>query len=128
MRWLFAFMPSSAPRRCNYVGCGALVSGTAGRCADHAYVQARSKDRARGTANQRGYTYKWQQAREGFLRAHPLCALHELKGLIVLATVVDHIVPHRGDKFAFWQRKNWQPLCKPCHDQKTAEEDGGFGR
>lgn len=24
----------------------------------------------------------------------------------------------------FWDEANWQPLCKPCHDQKTAREDG----
>lgn len=27
-----------------------------------------------------------------------------------------------------WDECNWQPLCKPCHDSKTAREDGGFGR
>jgi len=44
------------------------------------------------------------------------------------AGVVDHIVPHKGDADLFWQRTNWQPLCKPCHDRKTATEDGGWGR
>ena len=42
--------------------------------------------------------------------------------------VVDHIIPHKGDKVLFWDRSNWQPLCKTCHDTKTAREDGGFGR
>jgi 5-methylcytosine-specific restriction protein A len=27
----------------------------------------------------------------------------------------------------FWNETNWQPLCKECHDRKTATEDGGFG-
>lgn len=62
-----------------------------------------------------------------FLRAHPLCVRHEARGETVAASVVDHIVPHRGDKALFWQRDNWQPLCKQCHDIKTATEDGGFG-
>ena len=35
------------------------------------------------------------------------------------ATVVDHIVPHRGDRALFWAENNWQPLCKACHDRKT---------
>jgi 5-methylcytosine-specific restriction protein A len=48
--------------------------------------------------------------------------------LVVAATVVDHIKPHKGDKLLFWQRANWQPLWKPCHGVKTATEDGGFGR
>ena len=34
-------------------------------------------------------------------------------------TVVDHIVPHRGDARLFWDEDNWQPLCKSCHDRKT---------
>ena len=44
------------------------------------------------------------------------------------ATVVDHITPHKGNQQLFWDRNNWQPLCKQCHDRKTATEDGGFGR
>lgn len=46
----------------------------------------------------------------------------------MVANVVDHIKPHRGDKVLFWDSANWQPLCKECHDRKTATEDGGFGR
>ncbi|MEK4492972.1 HNH endonuclease [Paenibacillus sp. FSL L8-0493] len=48
-------------------------------------------------------------------------------GKVEAATVVDHIVPHKGDKELFWQRDNWQALCKACHDTKTVREDGGFG-
>jgi 5-methylcytosine-specific restriction protein A len=40
----------------------------------------------------------------------------------VPATVVDHIVPHRGDPVLFWDEANWQGLCKLCHDAKTARE------
>ena len=36
---------------------------------------------------------------------------------------VDHIIPHRGDQKLFWDRNNWQALCKPCHDRKTGKED-----
>jgi 5-methylcytosine-specific restriction protein A len=38
------------------------------------------------------------------------------------ATVVDHVVPHRGDQQLFWDEGNWAPACKPCHDAKTARE------
>lgn len=41
--------------------------------------------------------------------------------------MVDHITPHKGDRGLFWDRNNWQALCKTCHDTKTAAEDGGFG-
>jgi len=43
------------------------------------------------------------------------------------ATVVDHIIPHRGDKKLFWDQSNWQPLCKHCHDSiKAREEARGY--
>ena len=83
-------------------------------------------DRGRGTAAERGYDSRWQKARIGFLAKHPLCAECEKAGAIVPATVVDHIVPHRGDKVLFWMRSNWQPLCKAHHDAKTAREDSAF--
>jgi len=40
---------------------------------------------------------------------------------------VDHIEAHKGDECLFWNQSNWQPLCKECHDGKTAKEDGRFG-
>ncbi|WP_295219971.1 HNH endonuclease signature motif containing protein, partial [Ruminococcus sp.] len=39
------------------------------------------------------------------------------------ATVVDHIIPHRGDPHLMWDESNWQALCKSCHDWKTGSED-----
>lgn len=121
-------MPKSAPRPCTYPGCGVLVHDGSGRCAKHKRAEAKALDDRRGSAASRGYGHKWQQARDGFLRANPLCKRHEDRGEIVAATVVDHIVPHKGDMELFWRRSNWQPLCKRCHDIKTAMEDGAFGR
>lgn len=115
-------MPQAAKRPCSWPGCGELTDGRF--CADH----ARADDRRRGTAAQRGYGHRWQKARAAYLKAHPLCRECEAQGLVVPATVVDHIVPHRGDRKLFWDRSNWQPLCKEHHDRKTATEDGGFGR
>ena len=70
----------------------------------------------RQTATQRGYGYRWQKARKVFLSKHRLCAECERQGRTTLATVVDHIRPHRQDRKRFWNRNNWQPLCKGCHD------------
>lgn len=70
---------------------------------------------ARANAGERGYNHRWRVARVAFLREHPFC-VHCLP-LYVAATVVDHIVPHRGDQQLFWDKSNWQPLCKVCHDQ-----------
>ncbi|TPW30330.1 HNH endonuclease, partial [Martelella alba] len=49
------------------------------------------------------------------------------------AVVVDHIRPHRGNDDLFWDRANWQPLCRHCHNSaKQAEErakhKGSFAR
>jgi 5-methylcytosine-specific restriction protein A len=48
-------------------------------------------------------------------------------GKVTPATVVDHIIPHKGNHELFWDAKNHQPLCKRHHDIKTCKEDGGFG-
>ena len=73
-------------------------------------------DPARKTAAQRGYGSKWQKYRAGYLRSHPLCSMHMKRGLVVEATVVDHIKPHKGDQALFWDPANHQALCKACHD------------
>ena len=70
----------------------------------------------RKTAAQRGYGARWQRYRAGFLRKHPLCQMHMLQGQVVEASVVDHIVPHKGDQTLFWDKANHQALCKTCHD------------
>lgn len=121
-------MPVAAPKPCTYPGCGVLVQDGSSRCTKHKHVERSQADQQRGSSSERGYGSRWQKAREGFLRNNPLCAHHMERGEIMPATVVDHVIPHKGDKALFWDRANWQPLCKPCHDAKTAREDGGFGR
>jgi 5-methylcytosine-specific restriction enzyme A len=77
-------------------------------------------------ANARGYTYQWQQASKAFLRLHPLCqcpACDEGRVKVTLATIVDHIDPHRGDMVKFWDQRNWQALSKPCHDGWKARHE-----
>ncbi|MGL6245691.1 HNH endonuclease [Pseudomonas sp.] len=70
----------------------------------------------RQSAARRGYNRRWQAYRERYLQEHPLCVMHQQLGRIVEATVVDHIVPHKGDHKLFWDPKNHQALCKTCHD------------
>lgn len=73
----------------------------------------------RPNSAKRGYGGKWQTHRLSFLKSNPLCVKCKKAGRTTAATVVDHIKPHRGDYKLFWQVKNWQALCKPCHDKKT---------
>jgi len=96
-----------------------------GRCPKHQH------DRQRGSSTARGYGYRWQRESKEFLRLHPLCQCERCQeGVLRLraATVVDHKVAHRGDQRLMWDQSNWQAMAKPCHDRKTAREDGGFGR
>jgi 5-methylcytosine-specific restriction endonuclease McrA len=73
-------------------------------------------DAKRLSARDRGYNHEWRKARLEYLAAHPHCRECSTHGITRLATVVDHIIPHRGDKRLFWHRANWQPLCAPCHN------------
>ena len=108
-----------------------MLSQSPGFCEAHGLEHKRANqqkyDASRGTTAQRGYDSKWQKARVFYLAAHPLCVRCEAKGLVKLAMVVDHIIPHKGDKQLFWDSGNWQSLCKPCHDHKTRTEDGWGG-
>ncbi len=97
-----------------------------GRCEPHRKAFQKERDRYRGSAASRGYGRRWQKARKGFLARHPLCVTCDLKNIVTAATVVDHIKPHRGNQSLFWDRNNWQALCKPCHDRKTATEEGSW--
>jgi 5-methylcytosine-specific restriction protein A len=82
----------------------------------------RDLDRLRPSAARRGYGPRWRRARVAYLAQHPLCAACQAEGRAVPATVVDHVVPHRGDPDLFWDESNWAALCKRCHDAKTARE------
>lgn len=80
-------------------------------------VAAPVYEEARGSSAQRGYNYAWQKARIAWLQKYPLCVFCQKTGRMVAASVVDHIIPHKGDKVLFWDSENnWQSLCAPCHD------------
>lgn len=75
-------------------------------------------ERYRGSAASRGYDHRWQKARLLFLskEENALCVYCTRAGRITAATVVNHRMPHRGDMRLFWDRTNWEGVCKPCHD------------
>lgn len=76
----------------------------------------------RPSAPDRGYDSRWREARRQHLMAYPLCRACQSAGMTTAAELVDHITPHRGDQALFWDISNWQSLCRPCHDRKTARE------
>lgn len=119
---------------CAYPGCQEAIPLSDKYCARHkekgkeqaAEREARRK-RLKGSSAERGYGSKWRKRRAEFLKEHPLCEECLKRGLLVKATDVDHIIPHRGNQKLMWDQNNWQALCHACHSRKTASEDGGFG-
>ncbi|QQP93545.1 HNH endonuclease (plasmid) [Skermanella sp. TT6] len=85
-------------------------------------------DRHRGSAASRGYDGDWRRLRLAHIQSEPLCRRCKAEGRIVVADVVDHIVPISVDPDRRLDPSNLQSLCKHHHDVKTAREDGGFGR
>lgn len=119
-------MPTRAHLPCRHPGCPNLVpsSGYCSTCQPRVYQR---QDERRGSAASRGYNSRWAKARRTYLIRNPLCENCTENHRVTAATVVDHITPHRGDQALFWDTMNWQGLCKPCHDSKTAKESA-FGR
>lgn len=116
-------MPVAAKQLCAG-GCGRIVQR--GRCGDC----SRRTDRERGTANERGYTYRWQKYSQARLRRYPLCVDPSKRhvGVFVLADLTDHVDAVSGPEDPrFWDPENHQSLCWSCHSYKTVREDGGFG-
>lgn len=118
-------MPSKPLRPCNKVGCTELTQSR--YCKQHEVSVVKQYDKERGTAAQRGYGSRWRKARNTFLSHHPLCVECERNGRAVPATVVDHIIAHKGNTSLFWDKNNWQSMCSTCHNRKTVRSDGGFG-
>jgi len=110
---------------CKKQGCPNLTNHPRGYCPQHIALKYKEEDKNRLSSTKRGYDNRWRKARLGFLRAHPLCEECLKEGIIVEATVVDHIIPHEGVPSLFWDESNWQSLCKMHHDIKTATEDRG---
>ncbi len=107
-------MPRKALKPCKHPGCPNLTAEL--YCEIH-------KQPDRPSSAKRGYNSKWRKLSKQYLRKHPMCVCCMAEGRFVPATVVDHIIPHRGDDTLMWNQDNWQALCKPCHDKKTWTED-----
>ena len=115
-----------ALRPCREPGCPRYAEPGTNTCSVH---KAQHRPNY-GPASAYHYLYNtraWLDGRAAYLALHPLCVECQKQGVLSAATIVDHIMPHRGDPALFYDQSNWQPLCKRHHDAKTAAEDGGFG-
>jgi len=113
---------------CRQVGCNALID-LPGYCQDHEHIHSERFKGLRKSPGSREFygSGKWVKTRNAYIAAHPLCADHQERGLIVKADLVDHIVDRnvleaRGDDpFNFM----WlQSLCHSCHNKKLRQRQG----
>jgi 5-methylcytosine-specific restriction protein A len=79
----------------------------------------------------RGYGAAWDRVRKVVLkRDFGLCQPCRRRGLVTIATAVDHIVSKAKAAALRWSlaridgEGNLQAICKDCHDIKTEEEQG----
>lgn len=120
-------MPWKPKHRCIFPGCTILIESGLSYCPEHDARIESQRDQSRGTSTQRGYNAQWRRLRQWWLNAHPLCEECKKHGILTSATLVDHIIPHHGDSNLLYDPANLQSLCTPCHNRKTATEDGGLG-
>lgn len=70
-------------------------------------------------------TARWRKIRQHQLAVEPLCRMCSQQGYVTVATVCDHITPHKGDEVLFFNGP-FQSLCKLHHDgAKQSEERTG---
>lgn len=112
-------------RICAYPGCKDYAVKNSKFCEKHKPLSAS------GTTSKYKYMYdrtKWRKRSREFLTENIWCVECLKQGKYVLATEVDHIIPHEGNEKLFWDEKNWQPLCTACHSRKTMEENRQKGK
>src|SRR4051812_25901379 len=73
-------------------------------------------DRRRGGARERGYDAKWDEEAAVERKRAPWCLGCLAVGRSTPTEVIDHTVPHKGNKVLFWDPMNRQPACRPHHD------------
>ena len=114
-------MAKKALKPCRKPGCPELTRD--GWCEKHRPEPR--QQRRRTSAAYHGWYLKpiWtKRLRPDQLAREPFCRVCAARGIRTRATVVDHVVPFRGDWDLFVSPSNHQSLCKFHHDQKTARE------
>lgn len=67
------------------------------------------------------YDRAWEAYRTEFLKHN-----HQCYSCGQFATVVDHLIPHKGDIVLFQKLDNHIPLCQKCHNTVTTKFDRNF--
>jgi 5-methylcytosine-specific restriction protein A len=126
-------MATAALKPCKQFGCTGLVKS--GYCPKHeknnsSLRQRREYDRERNQQDHRAIykTARWSRLRQMKLRQDPFCELADLcvkrTGHPAPATVVDHIEGTAERPDLAYDMDNLRSACKPCHDSRTARDQG----
>jgi 5-methylcytosine-specific restriction protein A len=70
---------------------------------------------------------EWKARRAAQLTTEPYCKRCQINGRIVLATVANHIIAHRGD-WELFIGGALESLCKRCHDRDVQAEERAAAR
>ncbi|QMV65177.1 HNH endonuclease [Pseudomonas berkeleyensis] len=132
-------MPSAPSAVCSAPGCLRLAMPGKTRCEQHQAEadEARAEYRSRQNKDYNArrpksdsfyWTNRWKRKSEEYRKAHPLCVECERIGLVVEATMVDHIIPYRLRPDLGLVDSNLRALCWQCHNRigaKVREKDCG---
>ena len=115
-------MPHKALHSCAHGRCSVLVESGEKYCSFHKPSHKDDYIRRHPEYQKQYNNQRWVMYRKQYLAEHPYCINYDT--CHNLATVVDHIIDHEGDYQRFWEHTNHQPMCKQCHDKKTASTKG----
>lgn len=105
--------------------CPALIE-TSSRCSECLARRRRGSRQRNGRRDVHSSSAAWRESAAAFVAQHVVCV-----GCGSRSEVADHVIPRRvlvARGIANPDAWRWlQPLCKRCHDRKTATVDGGFG-
>ena len=135
-------MPEKPLRPCSHAGCAELVKLK--YCEKHKLIHdnktkssindAKTKERHRQYDKARPHWHRlydskrWKCERIRYLTNNPFCVECAKDDTLKPASIVDHIIDHKGNESLFWDINNWQSLCIKHHNSKTAKENKVFGR
>jgi 5-methylcytosine-specific restriction enzyme A len=70
----------------------------------------------------------WQKRRASQLKKQPLCEMCKESGIVTIATVANHVTPHKGNERLFFEGE-LNSLCENHHNSSVAQiERHGFIR
>ncbi len=65
---------------------------------------------------------RYVRERKNYMAAHPLCAECQRHGIVKKSAELDHIIPVHKAPQRFYDKTNWQALCRDCHILKSMNE------